>query len=123
MESLNTATIHIPAAISDDPLLSNRDLARRWQCSPSYIEKKRPNELPPRCSVLPGRHRYRLSDVLRFEASMVDPNHPLTLGFCSAEPSRAPDINKLQGRLPLRLDVATTSIKRRTGRKPVPAMS
>jgi hypothetical protein len=53
MESLDSGTPHIPTTINDDPLLSNRDLARRWQCSPSYLEKKPPNELPPRCSVLP----------------------------------------------------------------------
>jgi hypothetical protein len=64
----------------DDPLLTKKDLTDRWQCSVSFIEKRPPTELPPRCGVIPGQARYRLSDILRFEASRVDIAHPQVCG-------------------------------------------
>lgn len=93
----------------DDPLLTKKDLASRWQCSLPYIEKRPASELPPTCSVLPGQHRYRLSDILRFEASRVDPAHPMAGGFSDAG-------------FPIRLPVTATAERRRSGRRPVPAI-
>ena len=106
----------------DDPLLTRKDLARRWQCSDSYIEKRPASELPPNCSVLPGQYRYRLSDVLRFEASRVDRAHPLF--------GRAPDPDGLRGGpvehpgpgFPIRLKMNAKTERRRSGRRPVPAI-
>ncbi len=89
----------VVAPPSDDPLLTRKDLAARWQCSLSGIEKRPANELPPTCSVLPGQRRYRLSDILRFEASRLDQStHNLgksASGRHGSQPGRVP-----QPRLP-----------------------
>lgn len=112
-------------------ILTNRDLAARWQCSTSYLEKRDKADLPPRCAVLPGQIRYRLSDVERFEASRVDPNHPLTRSHLIPADSPEPPARRT-GRpraavvaipgFPIRLPVTIDPGRRRRGRPPKPAV-
>jgi hypothetical protein len=109
--------------IIDDPLLTRHDLAARWHCSRSYIEKRPAADLPPRCSVLPGQYRYRLSDVLRFEASRVDPRHPMGPPPADSTTNASQSLGDSIGSgFPVRLKVTAPSARRRTGRKPVPAI-
>lgn len=106
----------------DDPLLTRKDLASRWQCSLSYIEKRPAAELPPTCSVLPGQHRYRLSDILRFEASRVDQAHPLAGGMMGPGGMPSGRAERSSPGFPIRLPVTGKTASRRSGRRPVPAI-
>lgn len=114
-----------------DPILTRRDLAARWRCSTSYLEKLDKADLPPRCAILQGQIRYRLSDVERFEASRVDPNHPLTRAHqLSADDPEPPARRTGRPRaavvampgFPIRLPVTLDPGRRRRGRPPKPAV-
>lgn len=123
-----TPYAQLHALPADDPLLTRKDLAARWQCSVSYIEKRPADEMPPRCHVLPGQVRYRLSDVLLFEASRVDRRHPLHLPAGGAQPlnrgsGRRPAALPVLPGFPIRLPVTTGPKPRRGGRPPRPAIS
>lgn len=115
MTALPPLLISPPA---DDPLLTKKDLADRWQCSVSFIEKRQSAELPPRCGVIPGQARYRLSDILRFEASRVDATYTLEAG---ANPKASPLSHPIPG-FPIRLPVTGKADRPRPGRRPVPAI-
>jgi hypothetical protein len=111
-----------PSPAGDDPLLTKKNLADRWQCSVSFIEKRQPAELPPRCWVIPGQARYRLSDILRFEASRVDQSHTVTAA--AMDPNWLPfgPVERLGSGFPIRLPVTVKTERRRSGRRPVPAI-
>lgn len=86
---------------------------------------------PPRCSVLPGQIRYKLSDVELFEASRVDPNHPLIRSHLIPADNLEPPARRT-GRhhaavvatpgFPIRLPVTIDPGRRRRGRHPKPAV-
>lgn len=126
---MSTANLHRQDSLEADSLLTQKDLAARWRCSLSYIQKCDLAYLPPRCTVLPGQIRYRLSDVLLFEASRVDRTHPL---FALANVSREASPQPRAGRparppashpgFPIRLPEMANPRPRRGGRKPRPAI-
>lgn len=126
---MTTANLYRQDHPEPDPLLTQKDLAARWRCSLSYLQKCDLADLPPRCNVLPGQIRYRLSDVLLFEASRVDRTHPLyaSANIVGATPSQ-PRPNRPAKQpasypgFPIRLPEMTNPRPRRGGRKPRPAI-
>ncbi len=58
-----------PGALNTAPVvhLTQRDLARRWQCSIRSLERWRLAARGPAWLLVNGRVRYRLEDVLAYE--------------------------------------------------------
>ncbi len=54
---------------AEDILLTQRDLERRWQLSGRTLERWRSESYGVRWVVIGGSIRYRLSDVLAWEAA------------------------------------------------------
>lgn len=52
----------------NEVLLTQRDLARRWQVSSRTLERMRADHTGPQWLLIGGSIRYRLDDVLAFEA-------------------------------------------------------
>lgn len=120
--AMTAESISFPLPAGDDPLLTKKDLADRWQCSVSFIEKRPPADLPPRCCVIPGQARYRLSDILRFEASRIDTAHPQVCGTPPQTRIGPKTLERPTTGFPIRLPITAPAHGPRRGRRPIPAI-
>ena len=59
------------SAAADDQLISDRELARRWSCSPKTLRNHRSMKIGCPYIRLSCTVRYRLSDVLAYKADQL----------------------------------------------------